>query len=165
MIFLGVGANLAGPGQPNPLVTCEAALLALPGVGIRIEARSPWYESEPVPRSDQPWYVNAVLRADSDLAPDALLTVLHAVEARFGRTRGATNSARSLDLDLLDHQGRVSAQGEWPTLPHPRMRLRAFVLLPLRDLHPAWRHPRDDVSLGVLIDALPDGQEIRRLPE
>ena len=165
MIFLGIGANLAGSRQPNALATCEAALLALPGMGIRIEARSPWYESEAVPKSDQPWYVNAVLRAGSDLTPGALLAALHAVEARFGRTRGATNSARSLDLDLLDHQGRVSAQGEWPTLPHPRMRLRAFVLLPLRDLHPAWRHPRDDVSLGVLIDALPDGQEIRRLPE
>ena len=165
MIFLGIGANLAGPGLPNALATCEAALLALPGVGIQIEARSPWYESEPVPRSDQPWYVNAVLRADSDLAPDALLTVLHAVEARFGRTRGTINSARSLDLDLLDHRGRVSAQGEWPALPHPRMRLRAFVLLPLRDLHPAWRHPRDDVSLNLLIVALPAGQEIRRLSD
>jgi 2-amino-4-hydroxy-6-hydroxymethyldihydropteridine diphosphokinase len=134
-------------------------------VGIRIEARSPWYESEAVPKSDQPWYVNAVLRAGSDLTPGALLAALHAVEARFGRTRGTANAARSLDLDLLDHQGRVSAEGEWPILPHPRMRLRAFVLLPLRDLQPAWRHPRDDVSLDALIAALPDGQKIRRLSD
>ena len=139
--------------------------MALPGVGIRIEARSPWYESEAVPKSDQPWYVNAVLRASSDLTPDALLAALHAVEVRFGRTRGTANAARSLDLDLLDHQGRVSAEGEWPILPHPRMRLRAFVLLPLRDLHPAWRHPQEDVSLEALIAALPGGQEIRRLSD
>ena len=165
MIFLGIGANLAGSGHPNALATCEAALLALPGVGIRIEARSPWYESEPVPRSDQPWYVNAVLKAHSNLAPDALLTALHVVEARFGRLRGAANAARSLDLDLLDHQGRVSAEGEWPVLPHPRMDLRAFVLLPLRDLHPLWRHPRSDASLEALIAALPDGQAIRRLSD
>jgi 2-amino-4-hydroxy-6-hydroxymethyldihydropteridine diphosphokinase len=163
MIYLGIGSNLAGQGQPNALATCEAALLALPGAGIRIEARSPWYESAPVPRSDQPWYVNAVLRVSSDLAAGALLTALHAVEARFGRSRGSANAARSLDLDLLDHQGRVNAEGEWPILPHPRMHLRAFVLLPLRDLQPTWRHPRDDVSLDALIAVLPDGQEIRRL--
>jgi 2-amino-4-hydroxy-6-hydroxymethyldihydropteridine diphosphokinase len=165
MIFLGIGANLAGPGQPNALATCEAALLTLPGVGIRMEARSPWYESEPVPSSGQPWYVNAVLRVGSDLAPDALLTALHVVEARFGRSRGSVNAARSLDLDLLDHQGRVSAEGEWPVLPHPRLHLRAFVLLPLRDLQPAWRHPRDDVPLSALIAVLPGGQEIGRLAE
>jgi 2-amino-4-hydroxy-6-hydroxymethyldihydropteridine diphosphokinase len=144
------------------LATCEAALLALPGVGIRMEARSPWYESEPIPSSDQPWYVNAVLRVGSDLPPDAVLMALHAVEERFGRSRGSANAARSLDLDLLDHQGRVSSEGEWPVLPHPRMARRAFVLLPLRDLWPTWRHPREDVPLDALIAALPEGQKIRR---
>jgi 2-amino-4-hydroxy-6-hydroxymethyldihydropteridine diphosphokinase len=163
MILLGVGANLAGPDQPTPLATCRAALKRLSAYQVTLRAVSPWYESEPVPKSDQPWYVNAVARVDSCLDPAALLENLHSIELQFGRVRGAINAARSLDLDLLDHDGVVIAGPSVPTLPHPRMHSRAFVLMPLRDLCPGWRHPVSGSGLAELISRLPDDQVIRRV--
>jgi 2-amino-4-hydroxy-6-hydroxymethyldihydropteridine diphosphokinase len=162
VIIIGIGANLPGPGHADPRATCEAALACLPARGIVIDAISPWYESEPVPRSDQPWFLNAVLRVTTTHSPGDLLAGLHDVEKLFGRERGAPNAARALDLDLLDHDGAVSPAGGWPILPHPRMHARAFVLLPLRDLFPAWVHPRLDTSIESLIADLPVDQEIRR---
>jgi 2-amino-4-hydroxy-6-hydroxymethyldihydropteridine diphosphokinase len=162
VIVVGIGANLPGEGYADTWETCEAALVRLPVHGIEIEAVSPWYESEPVPRSEQPWYLNAVIRVGGGLSPGDLLGALHDVEAEFGRERGAPNAARPLDLDLLDHNGLLSAPDAWPILPHPRLHARAFVLLPLRDLAPTWRHPRLGVSIDSLISGLPEGQGIRR---
>jgi 2-amino-4-hydroxy-6-hydroxymethyldihydropteridine diphosphokinase len=162
VIVVGIGANLPGSGHADALATCRAALACLPEQGVEIHSVSPWYESAPVPRSDQPWYVNAVIRVASRLSAAELLGALHKVEADFGRVRGGLNAARVLDLDLLDHDGQVSDRDAWPILPHPRMHARAFVLLPLRDLAPSWTHPRSGASLEQLISALPAGQEIRR---
>lgn len=162
MIFVGIGANLAGSGHANALATCRAALACLPEHDVDIHSVSQWYESAPVPLSDQPWYVNAVIRVASRLSPAELLSALHKVEADFGRFRGEINAARVLDLDLLDHDGQVSDRDAWPIRPHPRMHTRAFVLLPLRDLAPSWTHPRSGASLDQLISDLPVGQEIRR---
>lgn len=164
MIFVGIGANLPGVNGETALETCLAAIGALPGQGIRVRAVSPWYETAPVPVSDQPWYVNAVLDVvPDDPAPDAVMRALHAVEDVFGRRRGVVNAARSIDLDLLDHEGRVTGDSDWPVLPHPRMHQRAFVLLPLRDLDPHWRHPVLGRSVDAMIGDLPADQEIRPL--
>jgi 2-amino-4-hydroxy-6-hydroxymethyldihydropteridine diphosphokinase len=95
------------------------------------------------------------------LSPAALLTLLHEVEASFGRKRAEPNAPRTLDLDILDYEGRVE-QGP-PVLPHPRMAGRAFVLLPLRDVAPDWRHPVSGQSISDLISALPP-TDIARLP-
>jgi 2-amino-4-hydroxy-6-hydroxymethyldihydropteridine diphosphokinase len=75
---------------------------------------------------------------------------LHRIEREFGRERGVRNAARTLDLDLLAYGNRVSAPGEEPVLPHPRLHERGFVLYPLRDVVPGWVHPR----LGEDEDAL-----------
>ncbi len=164
MIIIGIGANLPAPGQMDARSTCLAALAELRGRGIVIGAVSPWYESEPVPRSDQPWYVNAVVEVRDSRPPQALMAVLHEVEAVFGRVRGVPNAARTLDLDLLDHDGRVATGDAWPVLPHPRLQERAFVLLPLRDIAPDWVHPVLNKGIDALIRDLPEGQGIRRLP-
>jgi 2-amino-4-hydroxy-6-hydroxymethyldihydropteridine diphosphokinase len=163
MILIGIGANLPGPGQIDARATCEAAFRSLEDRGIEVTVTSPWYESEPVPRSDQPWYVNAVAGLVCGLAPGELLALLHEVEAAFGRVRGAPNAARTLDLDLLDHDGLISEGEGWPILPHPRLHARAFVLLPLRDIAPDWTHPRSGAALDALIAALPADQRIRRM--
>jgi 2-amino-4-hydroxy-6-hydroxymethyldihydropteridine diphosphokinase len=134
----------------------------LPGIGIRVLARSGWYLSEPVPTSDQPWFVNGVALVASDLTPEALLDRLLRLETRFGRARSTPNAARTLDLDLLDYDSR---QCELPTLvlPHPRLHRRRFVLEPLREIVPDWRHPRLGLSVAELIDRLPPGQSTRRI--
>lgn len=163
MIIIGLGANLPGPGQVDARSTCLAALRNLEDRGIHVAALSAWYESEPVPRSDQPWYVNAVACLACERPADDLLSTLHEVEAAFGRVRGAPNAARTLDLDLLDHDGAVSTEDGWPILPHPRMHARAFVLLPLRDIAPNWTHPVSGLTLDALIAELPADQRIRRI--
>src|SRR3546814_9060519 len=106
MILVAIGANLPADGFVSPLASCEAAVARLAAEpGIVVEDRSHWYESEPVPPSGQPWYVNGVLRLATDLDPCSLLTRLHLIEASFGRVRRARNEARPLDLDLIDYDG------------------------------------------------------------
>jgi 2-amino-4-hydroxy-6-hydroxymethyldihydropteridine diphosphokinase len=162
-IFIGVGANLAHERYGTPRQTLEAALEELGPHGVRILRVSPWYRTAPVPASDQSWYVNAVAEVASDLPADALLARLHAVEAAFGRRRTVPNAARPIDLDLLDYHGEIAAGGPGQaTLPHPRMIGRAFVLRPLADLAPDWRHPVTGQPIGELLAALPVDQVAER---
>ena len=162
MILVGIGSNLAAPGFASPQDTAEAAIAELPAIGVAVVARSPWYLSEPVPASDQPWFVNGVVAVATALPPEALLARLLTLETRFGRERGARNAARSLDLDLLDYDGRQCATATL-VLPHPRLHERRFVLVPLRDIAPDWRHPELRISAGELVARLPPGQPVRRL--
>ena len=158
MILIGIGSNLAASGYPSPLATAGASLVRLPDAGIRVRRRSRWYVSEPVPRSDQPWYVNAVAAVETALAPAALLDALLALEAGFGRRRGAPNAARTLDLDLLDYDG-TQCVGERLVLPHPRLHERRFVLAPLAEIAPEWRHPRSTKTASELLASLPPGEQ------
>lgn len=159
MILIGIGSNLSSPDHGGPRQVCAAALARLERADVRVVARSRWFESAPVPVSDQPWFVNAVAAVETPLSPSALLAGLHGVEATFGRVRRVVNEARVLDLDLLDFGGLL--QEGPPVLPHPRLRQRAFVLLPLLDIAPGWRHPGTGEALADLIAALPPGQGIR----
>lgn len=162
MILLGLGANLPSDLGP-PLATFAAALDALGAAGVRLIRRSRWYRSPPMPPSAQPWYVNGVALVQTSHPPADLLAILHGIEARFGRIRGEANAARPLDLDLLDYEGRLSLSGETPVLPHPRLHERAFVLLPLRDVAPDWRHPRLGQTAADLVAALGDTPGIERI--
>ena len=163
-IYVGLGGNLPHPVHGPPQQTLKAALKALEGQGISVVRTSRWYRSAPVPASDQPWYVNAVVEIDTHLEADQLLAVLHRVEEEFGRVRSVPNAPRLIDLDLLDFRGQVAAGAAGcATLPHPRMGGRAFVLRPLADLAPDWRHPATGQPIGALIDALPVDQVIERM--
>jgi 2-amino-4-hydroxy-6-hydroxymethyldihydropteridine diphosphokinase len=162
-IFIGLGANLSHEQYGSPRPTLEAALAELGRRGVRTQQISPWYRSAPVPASDQPWYENAVAEVATDLAADALLAELHAVEAAFGRARTVANAARPIDLDLLDFKGEVAVGGPGrATLPHPRMAGRAFVLRPLADLAPEWRYPLTGQPIRDLVAALPRDQVAER---
>lgn len=173
MVLIGIGANLPSPGYGPPRATCGAALSLLERGELSISARSPWYKSAPVPVSDQPWFVNGVVRVETALDPQALMGLLLQTEEAIGRQRGERNAARILDLDLLAHGDLVwprdiggggGVDGDEPgrgsvTVPHPRMHDRAFVLLPLRDVAPGWRHPVSGETVESLIRALPKGQQ------
>lgn len=158
MIFIGVGANLPSATHGSPLATCNAAIGALNGRGVIVARRSRWYRTAPVPPSDQPDYINGVLQVETSLPPEALLRVLHDVERAFGRCRGKRNAVRTLDLDLLAYGGVRRDSGAAPELPHPRMHERAFVLRPLADLSPCWRHPRLGLTTMDMLAAIPPGQ-------
>ena len=153
VILVALGANLPHPVHGVPRRTVEAAIAALEHEGVEIVARSRFYETAPVPASDQPWFVNAVVAVRTSLPPAALLALLHRIEAEFGRVRGERDAPRLLDLDLIDYDGIV-CDGNL-VLPHPRMHERLFVLLPLGDVAPHWRHPRLAATVDAMIDAAP----------
>lgn len=152
MILVALGANLPSIIGP-PRSTFEVALASLAQEGGEIVARSRLYQSAPVPKSDQPDYLNSVVAIRTELDPVRLLALLNRIETRFGRHRGERGAARPLDLDLIAYDRVI--RDVPPILPHPRMHERAFVLLPMAELVPNWRHPRLGLTITDLIAALP----------
>ena len=156
-IFVGVGANLPGPDGAPPLETCRRALAALAETLGPPAAVSSWYRTAPVPESGQPRFVNAVALFRAARPPRDVLELLLATEARFGRRRAEKWAPRVIDLDLLACGGAVIDEPGL-TLPHPRLAGRAFALLPLAEIAPAWRRPGDGRPIADLVAALPPGQ-------
>ncbi|MFO1328857.1 MAG: 2-amino-4-hydroxy-6-hydroxymethyldihydropteridine diphosphokinase [Rubrivivax sp.] len=130
---IGLGANLG-----DAAATLAQALQALHDwPGVQVQAVSGLYRSAPVDAGG-PDFLNAAAALHTTLDAAALLAVLHALEARAGRTRPFVNAPRTLDLDLLDHGGQVVCTPGL-TLPHPRLHRRRFVLEPLADIAPDLR--------------------------
>ena len=152
MILIALGANLPSPAG-TPAETLAKALLMLAQRDITIEMQSGFYRTAAWPNPADPPFINAVAKVRSSLNPAALLSELHCIEARFGRKRGIANAPRPLDLDLIDYDGRVE-RGP-PELPHPRMHTRLFVLCPLREVAPDWRHPVSGSLVSELIAVAP----------
>ena len=168
MILVAIGANLPGPGGVTPLQTCVEAVRRLAELpGLQLHTMSRWYETEPVPRSDQPNYINGVARLqrkhEAAISPETLLASLQAIETGFARRRGEPNAARTLDLDLIDLDGLIRDTPD-PILPHPRMHQRAFVLLPLLDVAPDWVHPANGRTGRRLLDEV-DQSGVRLLAQ
>jgi len=162
-ILVAVGANLPGP-RGTPRETCDWAvrqLAALPGLALA--ARSRWFETEPVPPSGQPNYVNGAVRLEGRADPHALLAALHRIEAEAARVRGERNGPRTLDLDLLA-MGALVVDDATLTLPHPRLASRAFVLLPLDEVAPGWLHPLLQRTTASLLAACPGVADAKPLP-
>ncbi len=155
MILIAIGANLPGRQGESPLVACRAAAEALRSLpGLRVTAVSRWYDTAPVPPADQPDYINGMARLEGEADAAWLLARLHAIEVAAGRRRGAPNAARTLDLDLIELNGMRRTAPPPPLLPHPRAHERAFVLRPLHDVAPDWRHPLLGRSAAELLAGL-----------
>jgi 2-amino-4-hydroxy-6-hydroxymethyldihydropteridine diphosphokinase len=155
MILVAIGANLPTADGRTPLENCRAAAAAVGKIaGLKFVALSPWYRSAATPRTDQPDYCNGMIRLEGEIEPLALLTRLHEIEHDFGRVRGERNAPRTLDLDIVDLNGKIRAVPD-PVLPHPRAHIRAFVLRPLLDVAPGWRHPVLRQSVTTLLAELP----------
>lgn len=158
MIFIGLGSNLCGEKFDSPQDVLAAALQEMQSRGVVIEALSPFYKTAPVPKSDQPWFVNAVAAIKTDLSAADLLQLLHDIEESLGRERRIRWEARIVDLDIIAYKNQISpSKALWPNspkeenlkgvgpggliIPHPRLHERLFVLVPLRDICPDWVHP------------------------
>lgn len=156
--YLGLGSNVG-----DPAAHLRAAVELLPAHGVEIEAVSSAYVTEPVGEVlDQPDFLNAAVRVRTELEPEHLLDACKAVEAERGRSFDAPrHSPRPLDVDLL-LLGDLELRRERLTLPHPEVRSRRFVLVPLLELDPELTLP-DGTRLGDALAALPEGQRVDRV--
>jgi 2-amino-4-hydroxy-6-hydroxymethyldihydropteridine diphosphokinase len=154
-IYIALGTNKAHGGREGSEIL-QAALKSLAEKGIKIHSASRPWRTPAWPDPSDPPYTNAAARIGTDLLPRALLDLLHEVEAEYGRARTVPNAPRALDLDLIDHGGRIEQGSGALVVPHPRATVRAFVLLPLFDIAPKWRDPVSGVPIEALIEALPD---------
>jgi 2-amino-4-hydroxy-6-hydroxymethyldihydropteridine diphosphokinase len=175
-VLVGLGANSPGP-WGSPAETLKRALRELERRGIAVEAVSDRYETAAMGAARQPPYVNQVALLDTSLPAPALLRLLKQIEARAGRRGGRPWGARTLDLDILDYKGMVlnwSGSGKTMprarvrplVLPHPQLELRPFVLRPLLDVAPNWRHPVLQLSAAELWRRVPkrgQGAVLKRL--
>jgi 2-amino-4-hydroxy-6-hydroxymethyldihydropteridine diphosphokinase len=164
MILIGIGANLPRQDGTAPYETCRACIPLLRAIsGLSFVALSSWYRSASIPKGDAPDYCNGIIRLEGDIEPLPLLDLLQDIERQFGRERSVPYASRTLDLDIIDLNGTIRATPD-PVLPHPRAHLRAFVLRPILDVAPAWRHPICRSSVTTLLAELPP-QNIRPWPE
>jgi 2-amino-4-hydroxy-6-hydroxymethyldihydropteridine diphosphokinase len=156
--YLGLGSNV-GERREN----LEAAVGLLADRGVRVVGSSSVYETEPVGEVlDQRDFLNACLRIETELDPEALLGVCKAVERELGRPAdGVRHGPRAIDIDVLLFDGLRYAS-ERLRLPHAEVRSRRFVLVPLLELDPELTMP-DGERLADLLAALPPGQEVRRV--
>lgn len=160
MILIGIGSNLEGPWGP-PRATVERAFAVLDEAPLRLLKASRAILTAPYGRTDQPDFVNAVAEIETKLEPRPLLERLHAIERSAGRQRTLHWGPRTLDLDLLDYHGLVlpgdgAAKPELPplVLPHPGIPERTFVLGPIAEIAPHWRHPVLGQTAGSLLREL-----------
>jgi len=151
-VFIGIGSNLG-----DRLANCRRAIEAIGSVrGMTTVGVSSLYESAPVPPASGDWFVNAVVAVETDLAPEAVLRELRAIERRMGRPASRrAGEPRTVDLDLLLY-GSLVVDRPGLVVPHPRMHLRRFVLMPLGDLAPDHRHPVLGQTTRELLERLAD---------
>lgn len=168
LVLIALGANVSGPLGP-PRETLLKAIERFSEIGISDVKVSSFHKTPAFPPSDQPDVLNAVAIGRSTRAPEDILISLHTIEHELGRVRTIPWAARAVDLDLLAvgeivspqwHQ--VAARGNQPgepdaplILPHPRMHLRRFVLEPLVEIAPDWRHPALGLTARELLARLP----------
>jgi 2-amino-4-hydroxy-6-hydroxymethyldihydropteridine diphosphokinase len=144
MIFIALGSNLTGPwGTPEATVT--RAIDELARRNIRVLNISQLLVTAPFGVINQPSFVNAVIAVATAMPPQSLMRVLHDIERSAGRKRLKRWGPRTLDLDLLDYHGRIlrplTRSIKPLVLPHPGIELRSFVLCPLMEIAPQWKHP------------------------
>jgi 2-amino-4-hydroxy-6-hydroxymethyldihydropteridine diphosphokinase len=160
--IVALGTNVAFGGASGGTLLARAAE-ALGPHGLIVRRRSSFWLSPAWPDPSDPPFVNACMAvAAPGLDPPGLLTVLHEVEAAFGRVRGRRNAPRTLDLDLIAWGDLIIEDGGGLEIPHPRLAGRAFVLAPLSEIVPGWRHPRTGESVEALLQAAADRDQVRR---
>lgn len=139
MVVVALGSNLAA-GFASCEALLETALARFPQAGLPVLARSGWWRSAAWPDPTGPQYRNGVALVEANDDPRAVLEALFSIEAAFSRVRSARNAPRTLDLDLIAY-GREVIDAPGLVLPHPRAHQRRFVMGPLAEIAPAWRHP------------------------
>ena len=154
--LIGIGSNI-GLAAEN----CEKAI-ALIKKSISVTAQSSLYESEPVGKADQDWFVNAAIEVQTTLIPEELLQLLLDIEQQLGRTRKEKWGPRIIDIDILDYEGLIM-DSKVLILPHPEMTQRRFVLEPLSEIAGETIHPLEKKMISELLKELPKIPVVKKI--
>jgi 2-amino-4-hydroxy-6-hydroxymethyldihydropteridine diphosphokinase len=155
IIYLSLGSNLG-----DRAANLERAISALPGAGVRVLRRSLIYETEPVDYLEQPWFLNCVVEGETLLEPRGLLGQLQSIERKLGSRKLVPRGPRIMDLDILFYAG-ITIHQPGIEIPHPRLAERRFVLVPLAELAPDFRHPATGATVLEMLAATSDRSEVR----
>jgi 2-amino-4-hydroxy-6-hydroxymethyldihydropteridine diphosphokinase len=159
-VYLSLGSNL-GDGAAQ----LRQALAMLPGAGVRVTGVSSFYKTQPVDFRPQPWFVNCVAKAATDLMPLNLLKRLKAIERALGRRPGGIpKGPRAIDIDILLYENAV-VRSRGLTIPHERLGERRFMLVPLSEIAPEVRHPLTSLTIREMLAGTPDRSQVFRLKE
>jgi 2-amino-4-hydroxy-6-hydroxymethyldihydropteridine diphosphokinase len=154
-VYISLGSNLG-----DRLATLTRAVEAMNAAGIRVVQQSSLYATEAADGPPQAWFLNAVVKAETSLMPLQLLRAVNEIERRFGRRRITVRGPRTLDLDILFYGSSVIHKKELE-VPHPRLPLRRFVLVPMAQIAPAMRHPILHRTMAQLLADTPDRSRVR----
>ncbi len=156
MIFIGLGSNLPSK-YGNRFKNINLAISYLEEYGIRIIKRSSFYETPSYPNKENPKFINVVILVETILAPIDLMSVLTIIEERLERKRGKKNDPRTCDIDIIDYNSQIlnlKKNNLSLTLPHKELTSRNFVLFPLQEIFPQWKHPKTKETINNLIQKL-----------
>ncbi len=162
IVVVALGANVP-QAQRSILESLNCAIKRLQKYQLIIAAQSLWWESFAWPNPLDPRYINCVVLVETQYSPLQLLGMLQQVEREFGRQRSTPNAPRTLDLDLIAFGREIMATTEL-NLPHPRAAERLFVMGPLAEIAPDWRHPVTGCTAADLAAAASVGRDARPLP-
>ncbi|MBA7611266.1 Bifunctional folate synthesis protein [subsurface metagenome] len=157
-VYLGLGSNL-GDRQAN-----LARALKLLGERLHVELVSSLYETQPVGYAEQPPFLNAICRAQTELGPIQLLSLVKGIEASMGRVLSFPNAPRPIDLDIIFY-GDLIMETPDLTIPHPRLEERAFVLIPLLEVGPDLRHPVSGENVKDLAARVGGREGVKKIGE
>ncbi len=157
IVYLSLGSNVGD--REAQLRDAENRLAQLG----RLIAVSSFYETEPVEFTRQPWFLNCAVAIETSSTPEDLMASILRIEEEMGRRRLQNKGPRSIDIDILLFADAIVQSSEL-TIPHPAMHQRRFVLEPLAEIAPQALHPMSKKTIRELLDELPDGQTVRRVP-
>ncbi len=156
LAYLSLGSNVG-----DRAAQLRSALARLETSG-RVAAVSSFYETEPMEFTQQPWFLNCAVALETTQTPQQLMTSILHIEQAMGRQRLQKKGPRSIDIDILLFDDAVVNSSEL-TVPHPALHRRRFVLEPLAEIAPNALHPVLNKTIRELLDALPEGQAVRKL--